>query len=357
MNLMLRVSNPSKKDEQIDNAAATIKYLEEKEKKLISSTSSSSLSKKPTTKLGKKKARRYAEQDDEDRELAMLVLGHSKDGEKLKDKMAKIANENKKVDVKKQQDKLGIKFVKEEWPILMGLLHPEVADIINNIILDGLLKESEIDAFEIRCLASFSSVQGVAILNLFREGKNLLKVGNKSGFLAGIMRRFTKDETMPVMVDSDKVVPEENSIEEETDVISRRERKKIDKQQVFEIIDQEGIMDEEEGKQADEIEKITGCPVAEDKLLYAIPICAPYSSLQNFKYKVKLTPGTAKKGKTAKQAVELFTYSKECNATEKALIKGLQDTEMVATMIGDVKLSMPGLHQQQLHKKKIKGKK
>ena len=55
-------------------------------------------------------------------------------------------------------------------------------------------------------------------------------------------------------------------------------------------------MDEEEGKQADEINKLTGKPLAEDVLLYAIPVCGPYSAIRSFKYSVKLTPGTMKKG-------------------------------------------------------------
>ena len=75
------------------------------------------------------------------------------------------------------------------------------------------------------------------------------------------------------------------------------------------------------------------------------------AALNNFKYKVKLTPGTGKKGKAAKQAVDVFTRMKECTPTEKALMRALTDPEMVAIMIGDVKLSMPGLYQVQRHKK------
>ena len=80
-----------------------------------------------------------------------------------------------------------------------------------------------------------------------------------------------------------------------------------------------------------------------------------YTALNNFKYKVKLTPGTGKKGKAAKQAVDVFTRMKECTPTEKALMRALTDPEMVAIMIGDVKLSMPGLYQAQRQKKGKKG--
>lgn len=72
------------------------------------------------------------------------------------------------------------------------------------------------------------------------------------------------------------------------------------------------------------------------------------------KYRVKLTPGTAKKGKTTKYAVEVFVNSKDCTAQEKSLIKGLTDPEMVAIMIGDVKLSVPGLFSTLKNKKNEK---
>lgn len=31
------------------------------------------------------------------------------------------------------------------------------------------------------------------------------------------------------------------------------------------------------------LDSLTGCPVAEDELLYAIPVCAPYSTMLNYK--------------------------------------------------------------------------
>jgi hypothetical protein len=74
------------------------------------------------------------------------------------------------------------------------------------------------------------------------------------------------------------------------------------------------------------------------------------------KYVVKLTPGTGKKGKTAKNAIDVFLNSKDCTQTEKTLMKGLTDPEMVAIMIGDVKLSVPGLYST-LKNKKIEKKK
>jgi hypothetical protein len=76
--------------------------------------------------------------------------------------------------------------------------------------------------------------------------------------------------------------------------------------------------------------------------------------MKDFLFKVKLSPGTIKKGKATKTAVELFMRSRECSPVQHGLLKGLSDTEMVAIMIGDVKISMPGL---QLVKRQIKSSK
>ncbi|VEL42477.1 unnamed protein product [Protopolystoma xenopodis] len=42
---------------------------------------------------------------------------------------------------------------------------------------------------------------------------------------------------------------------------------------------------------------LTGQPLPEDILFYAIPVCAPYQTLSSYKFKVKLTPGVIKRGK------------------------------------------------------------
>lgn len=63
------------------------------------------------------------------------------------------------------------------------------------------------------------------------------------------------------------------------------------------------IMDAEETKM---LNSLTWLPLDEDILLFALAVVAPYQTMQNFKYKVKLTPGTGKRGKAAKSAIALF---------------------------------------------------
>lgn len=54
---------------------------------------------------------------------------------------------------------------------------------------------------------------------------------------------------------------------------------------------------EEEKEKLNDVDYLTGNPVPSDVLLYAVPVCAPYNALQSYKYRVKIIPGTLKKGK------------------------------------------------------------
>lgn len=56
------------------------------------------------------------------------------------------------------------------------------------------------------------------------------------------------------------------------------------------------IAEEERGKLND-VDYLTGSPLPTDILLYAVPVCGPYSAVQSYKYRVKITPGSTKKGK------------------------------------------------------------
>ena len=44
-----------------------------------------------------------------------------------------------------------------------------------------------------------------------------------------------------------------------------------------------------------------GVPLPDDILLAAVPMCAPYTAMQGCKFRIKLTPGSQRKGKAARQ--------------------------------------------------------
>ncbi|XP_038612268.1 nuclear export mediator factor NEMF [Tachyglossus aculeatus] len=102
--------------------------------------------------------------------------------------------------------------------------------------------------------------------------------------------------------------------------------------------DQQG---HEEGENL--LDSLTGQPHIEDVLLFAVPICAPYTIMTNYKYKVKLTPGTQKKGKAAKVALNNFMHSKDATTREKDLFRSVKDTDLSRNIPGKVKVSAPNL--------------
>ncbi|XP_034485739.1 nuclear export mediator factor NEMF homolog [Drosophila innubila] len=97
------------------------------------------------------------------------------------------------------------------------------------------------------------------------------------------------------------------------------------------------------GVDADLLDTLTGQPLEDDELLFAIPVVAPYQALQQYKFKVKLTPGTGKRGKAAKLAVNMFSKDKACNSREKDLLKSIKEETLARNIPGKVKISAPQL--------------
>ncbi|XP_030418670.1 nuclear export mediator factor NEMF isoform X1 [Gopherus evgoodei] len=95
---------------------------------------------------------------------------------------------------------------------------------------------------------------------------------------------------------------------------------------------EEQDQDQQENEEGEKLlNSLTGQPHLEDILLFAIPICAPYTTMTNYKYKVKLTPGTQKKGKAAKTALHNFMHYKEATAREKDLFRSVKIQECFRT--------------------------
>ncbi|ESN98868.1 hypothetical protein HELRODRAFT_66726 [Helobdella robusta] len=93
------------------------------------------------------------------------------------------------------------------------------------------------------------------------------------------------------------------------------------------------------GQELNLLDSLTGTTHADDILLYCLPVCAPYNAITNYKFKVKLTPGTTKRGKAAKMAIAMFMQDKATSKMEKDLLKSVKDTDLSRNMPGKVKVS------------------
>ncbi|KAI9011348.1 hypothetical protein BC832DRAFT_619601 [Gaertneriomyces semiglobifer] len=119
------------------------------------------------------------------------------------------------------------------------------------------------------------------------------------------------------------------------------------------------------------LDTLTGEPHPHDILHFALPMCAPWDALRRYKYKVKLTPGSGKRGKIAKEVLNAWVAEShsaeresvsrgrerdtkdEKNAAvseetkneidaimrQRELIKGIPDTEMINAVLGKSKVA------------------
>ncbi|KAF7998364.1 hypothetical protein HCN44_009762 [Aphidius gifuensis] len=91
----------------------------------------------------------------------------------------------------------------------------------------------------------------------------------------------------------------------------------------------------------DMLDQLTGKPFEDDELLFAVPVIAPYNTVLNYKFKVKLMPGTGKRGRAAKTAIAVFLKDKTITPREKDLLKAVKDETIARNIPGKVKISAP----------------
>jgi len=117
-----------------------------------------------------------------------------------------------------------------------------------------------------------------------------------------------------------------------------------DKAEIQRLIKEEDINIIPEDTDVSEIDKLTGTPRANDGLLFAIPMLAPYTTITTNKYKAKVQPGTFKRGKAAKTVRGLFAAQAGKNFPYEAnLIKSVHDNEMTMALVNNCRILAPGL--------------
>jgi hypothetical protein len=84
---------------------------------------------------------------------------------------------------------------------------------------------------------------------------------------------------------------------------------------------------------------LTGCPREDSSLFYGMAMLAPYAAIQSCKFKVKLTPGSGKRGKMGKSAQAILAATPGATPREKDLVVAIGGDELARTMMGNVKVS------------------
>lgn len=120
---------------------------------------------------------------------------------------------------------------------------------------------------------------------------------------------------------------------------------------------EEGIGEPLEAENFEAVEELVGTPLAGDEILEAVPVCAPWAALGKTKYKVKLQPGSLKRGKAVKEILERWKVESERKGVvdprgedndkmwprEVELVKGLRSEEVVGVVpVSKVNIMMAG---------------
>ncbi|OTA54689.1 hypothetical protein K449DRAFT_389147 [Hypoxylon sp. EC38] len=139
----------------------------------------------------------------------------------------------------------------------------------------------------------------------------------------------------------------------------RQQRETAEHEEVRKMMLDEGIeiLDAEEAASLTPLDALVGTPLPGDEILEVIPVCAPYSALGRCKYKVKMQPGTQKKGKAVKEILEGWkaVSTKKGVVDEKSedkekmwpreveLFKALKPEEVINVVpVGKVRVMMGG---------------
>ena len=91
-----------------------------------------------------------------------------------------------------------------------------------------------------------------------------------------------------------------------------------------------------------DLNRLSGTIRAEDTYDALIVMCAPYTTVSDNRFKIKLTPGGVKKGKAARNILNLYT-TMELTEKEKVLLRGVPEQEVINSLVSGVKLAGAGL--------------
>ncbi|CAJ1942040.1 unnamed protein product [Cylindrotheca closterium] len=306
----------------------------------------------------KRMAKKYADQDEEDRELAMLAL-HA--GEKIKSNDQKKAPEINETE--KEAAAQTVAILKKDSYSIAQKLPEEVQGYLSKCVTvtngdETTVRWDKFDGDVLEQLESFDLLEEkVAAAQRLLNLKESTRIDNFSASLAGIIRTIKKygHEGLGKQEVSDDG---KRKTKAEKEAESKSWKQTLAEEGIVEDESEEDVVDD-----TVELNKLTGKPHPDDLILFAVPVCAPYQTLSKYGYRVKLTPGNMKRGRASKQCIDVFLKEGQESAVvdrSKDLIRKVGDSEWVSAICGDVKISAAGASKamkNQKMKNKGKGKK
>jgi hypothetical protein len=201
------------------------------------------------------------------------------------------------------------------------------------------------DADVLEDLLKLGIDEQIAAVSRLCELKNKDRIDNYSASLSGIIRTM-KRFGLHSSTSSERRQQKLQTNESTKDVAAFSQRNPL-AQDSTEIVENDdegttGITDADVIDDTAEINKLTGKPTPDDFITHVVAVCSPYATLSQYKYKIKLIPGAMKRGKAAKQCLELFVKNAKTDNRDSDLIKLMTDNEVIQVLCGDVKIAVAG---------------
>lgn len=133
---------------------------------------------------------------------------------------------------------------------------------------------------------------------------------------------------------------------------SGNKSKKAEERELKRYLEKEDDEDSSDVNYLELLDSLVSKPNRNDNIAAVVPVFAPWSSLNRFKYKVKIQPGLGKKGKSLGDALNYFSNrkvdaSREDNdldwPEEHELVKQAKPNDLIGVFtVGKMKLVLPG---------------
>ena len=144
-------------------------------------------------------------------------------------------------------------------------------------------------------------------------------------------------------VDEKEAEKEEKEMEEKEMEEKEMEEKEMEEKEMEEK-EAEAEKKETETKTQTESDLLlnwTANPTETDRILHAIPVCAPYAALNEYAFHVKMTVGKMKKGAMAKSVVDYWLKSKIPEEQKKSILQ-IPVEDISAIIMNNAKVVLPG---------------
>ena len=80
-------------------------------------------------------------------------------------------------------------------------------------------------------------------------------------------------------------------------------------------------------------------PNEEDEIIHAIPVCAPYAAIADYRYHVKLTAGKMKKGAISRAIIDHWLKERISEGERKA-IKQMSIDDLISVIMNNAKVTI-----------------